>query len=85
MLLNWISLLSLDFGKTSRGHFCGWFSLTKTPPSIEFWDDLFMFTLWLVWSFSLRCFILALGFLVVLFLLLGLGIGSLVFGLFLVR
>jgi len=30
-------------------------------------------------------FILALGFLVVLFLLLGLGIGSLIFGLFLAR
>jgi hypothetical protein len=34
---------------------------------------------------SLLEFILALGFLVVLFLLLGLGIGSLMFGLFLVR
>jgi hypothetical protein len=31
------TLLSLDFGKTSGGHFCGWFSLTKnTTPSIEF-------------------------------------------------
>jgi hypothetical protein len=26
------TLLSLDFGKTSGGHFCGWFSLTKTLP-----------------------------------------------------
>ena len=47
------------FRQDKRRSFLWLVRLNKnTTPSIEFWDDLFVFTLWLVWSFSLRNFLL---------------------------